>query len=147
MRQLASMRDGLESIRAAIVAALSTANESMTQRNASQLQQLDNSLQQATQRIAGAMEATAEELQTIGRQQAASPPDQKVVVQHQVPRVMVDLIRGQFHLMQEWMRPLLDGTQEQGRELANLRLQLERLMRSYQAMQQDLDEAGGGPAQ
>ncbi len=147
MRQLASMRDGLESIRAAIVAALSSANESSGQRNTSQLQQLDTSLQQASQRIAGAMEATAGELQTLGRQQAASPPDQKVVVQHQVPRVMVDLIRGQFHLMQEWMKPLLEGSQVQSRELANLKLQLERLMRSYQAMQQDLDDAGGGPAQ
>ena len=142
LRQLASMRDGLESIRQVIARAIPTDGEAMNQKMDSRIESIRQSVQSASDRLATVLESTSTELQTISRQQAASPPDQTVLVQHKVPRIMTDLIRGQFHLMQEWMRPVLEGTTLQGRELTQLKNRIEALMKTYTEMQKELETAG-----
>ena len=142
LRQLASMRDGLESIRQVIAKAIATDGDASNQRIDNRIDTIRQSIQSATDRLASVLESTSRELQTISRQQAASPPDQKVLVQHKVPRVMLDLIRGQFHLMQEWMRPVLEGSALQGRELTQLKIRIEALMKTYVDMQNELESAG-----
>jgi hypothetical protein len=87
------------------------------------------------------LESTGTELQTNSRQQAQGPPDQTVLVQHKVPRVMLDLIKGQFHLMQEWMRPLLESPHVQSKELNQLRLRLDHMLKSYAEFQRELESA------
>ena len=114
----------------------------VTARMDQRLDTLRQTVQNASDRIATVLESTGSELQTISRQQAAAPPDQTVVVQHKVPRVMLDLIKGQFHLMQEWLRPVLDNSQLQGRELTQLNARIESLMKTYVELQAELESAG-----
>lgn len=141
LRQLASMRDGLESIRQVIAKAVASQGDAADRRLDDRIDTLRQSVQNASDRIAVVLESTGTELQTISRQQAASPPDQTVVVQHKVPRVMLDLIKGQFHLMQEWLRPVLENSNLQGRELAQLTTSIEALLKTYTEMQRELELA------
>jgi len=142
LRQLASMRDGLESIRQVISKAVTVGNEAGEQRMDDRLAVMRESVQTASHRLARVLEVKSTQLQTISRQQALSPPEQSVLVQYKVPRIMTDLIRGQFHLMQEWMRPVLEGTTLQGRELTQLKTRIEAMMKTYTDMQNELDSAG-----
>lgn len=142
LRQLASMRDGLESIRQVISKAITVGNEAGEQRMDDRIDVIRQSVQAASERLSEVMESTSTQLQTISRQQATSPPDQKVLVQHKVPRIMLDLIKGQFFLMQEWMRPLLSNSTTQGQELTQLKARIESMMTTYVEMQKDLEAAG-----
>jgi hypothetical protein len=81
--------------------------------------------------MSGRLESTATQLEAISRQQAASPPDQKILVQHKVPRVIADLVKGQFHLMQEWMRPLLEESIDNSRDLSRLQEQMDLMLKTF----------------
>ena len=141
LRQLASMRDGLESIRQVIARAILHDGDSAEVRMDERFAALKNGLTGATDRIAGALESTSQQLQTISQTQAANPPEQHVTVQHTVPRVMLDLIRGQFHLMQEWLRPILEGSVVQGKELQQIKDKIDETMRTYIKLQSELESA------
>ncbi len=140
LRQLASMRDGLESIRQVIARAIALQGDGSDTRMDDRFGELRQSVVGASDRIAIVIESTAKQLETISKQQALAVPDQKVLVQHSVPRVMLDLIRGQFHLMQQWLGPLLEGSNLQGRELQQLRERLDEMLTSYAALQDQLEK-------
>jgi MoxR-like ATPase len=141
LRQLASMRDGLESIRQVIARATGQSSDQAEVRMDDRFRTLKDELTEATQRIAGALESTSQQLMTISQIQAANPPQQHVTVQHKVPRVMLDLIRGQFHLMQEWLRPILEGTVVQSKEMQQIKAKIDETMRTYQKLQSELESA------
>ncbi len=141
LRQLASMRDGLESIRQVIARAISGHGEGAEQRMDERFDSLRSSLATATEQLAVVLQSTAGQLQKISEFQAANPPEQNVTVQHKVPRVMLDLIRGQFHLMQEWLRPILEGSAVQKRELEGLRARIDSLLDTYVRLQAELESA------
>lgn len=141
LRQLASMRDGLESIRQVIAKAIVVHDGSAEVRMDERVDSLRQGIVGATERMSSVLEATSSHLKTICQQQAASPPDQTVLVQHKVPRIMIDLIKGQFHLMQEWMRPLLENTNVQSKELQQLKDRIESLMVSYTRLQSELHDS------
>ena len=141
LRQLASMRDGLESIRQVIARATAHDGDGAEVRMDERFDLLKNGLAGATDRIAGALESTSQQLQSISQTQAANPPEQHVTVQHTVPRVMLDLIRGQFHLMQEWLRPILEGSVVQGKELQQIKDKIDETMRTYVKLQSQLESA------
>ncbi|MEM6978852.1 MAG: hypothetical protein AAF539_04230, partial [Planctomycetota bacterium] len=71
---------------------------------------------------------------------SAPPPTQKVLVQHKVPRVIADLVKGQFHLMQEWMRPLLTESIDNGRDLSRLQSQLDTMLQTYTDVEKALQQ-------
>ncbi|MCG8650969.1 MAG: AAA family ATPase, partial [Pirellulales bacterium] len=131
MRQLASMRDGLESIRQVISRAIAVGNDGAEERMDARLDALRQSLATSGSQLAESLQATGKKLERISEQQALSPPDQKVYVQHKVPRVLADLVKGQFHLMQEWLRPILSESLDNSRDLERLKNQLEAMMESY----------------
>lgn len=141
LRQLASMRDGLESIRQVIARAVTSHGEGAEQRMDERFDSLRNGLITATDQLAGVLQSTAGQLQKISEFQASHPPEQNVTVQHKVPRVMLDLVRGQFHLMQEWLRPILEGSTMQQRELEGLRGRIESLLDTYARLQSELESA------
>jgi len=141
LRQLASMRDGLESIRQVIARAIAHDGDGAEVRMDQRFDSLKNGLSGATDRIAAALESTSQELQSISQAQATNPPEQHVTVQHTVPRVMLDLIRGQFHLMQEWLRPILEGSVVQGKELQQIKDKIDETMRIYAKLQSELESA------
>ncbi len=131
MRQLASMRDGLESIRQTMAKAIAVGGEATEMRMDERVESLRHSVTQAGVELAGSLQSTSKALEAISRQQALQPPDQKVVVQHRIPRVLVDLVQGQFHLMQEWLRPILSESIDTSRDVDRMRSQLEKLLATY----------------
>jgi hypothetical protein len=128
MRQLASMRDGLESIRQVISKAVSVTDTSSEDRMDARIDLVRSALQ-----------STSDQMAAIAKQQASNPPEQKVLVQHKVPRVLADLVKGQFHLMQEWLRPIMEESIDNGRDLDRLQKQLESMMENYQSVQKSFE--------
>jgi hypothetical protein len=66
-------------------------------------------------------------------------------VQHKVPRVLADLVKGQFHLMQEWLRPILSESIDNGRDLERLRSQLDSMLENYQQVESSFHAADSDP--
>ena len=144
MRQLASMRDGLESIRQVISKAIAAQNNGAEERMDARVDSIRQALSTSGSQLSETLNATSKQLAAISQHQAtAAPPDQKVYVQHKVPRVLADLIKGQFHLMQEWLRPLLEESLDNGRDLDKLQSQLETMLANYKEIEQEFNSAGG----
>ncbi|MCO8123579.1 DNA repair ATPase [Stieleria sp. TO1_6] len=144
MRQLASMRDGLESIRQVISKAIAVGNDGTEERMDARIDLIRHSLTASAEQLSGTLKTTGEQLQRISDLQAnAAPPDQKVFVQHKVPRVLADLIKGQFHLMQEWLRPILTESIGNGRDLSKLKEQLDQMAQNYREIEDTFDAATG----
>ena len=142
MRQLASMRDGLESIRQVISRAIATSDDGSEERMDARMDALRQSMTATGTQLVEKLQATSERLEEISEQRALSPPEQKVLVQHKVPRVLADLVKGQFHLMQEWLRPLLEESLDNGRDLEGLKAQLETMLANYQQVQDAFESEG-----
>ena len=140
MRQLASMRDGLESIRQVISRAIAARDNDAEDRMDNRVEQLRQGMTRTADQLAETLEATSKELARLATQQATEPPQQRVLVQHKVPRVFADLVKGQFHLMQEWMRPLLSEALDNGKDLEQLKSQLEAMLENYS----DVEKAFAG---
>ncbi len=145
MRQLASMRDGLESIRQVISKAIATRDSGAEDRMDARIDSVRQSLSTTGATLAQTLANTGKQLEKISEQQALAPPDQKILVQYKVPREMADLIKGQFHLMQEWLRPLLSESIDNGRDLDRLAKQLESMTASYAKVESTLDGVGPVP--
>jgi hypothetical protein len=144
MRQLASMRDGLESIRQVISKAIAVGSDGAEERMDARMNALRHSVTASADQLAGTLKSTSDQLQKISEHQSsAQPPDQRVYVQHKVPRVLADLIKGQFHLMQEWLRPILSESIDNGRDLERLKEQLDAIQQNYQEIEDTFDAAGG----
>ncbi|TWT67300.1 DNA repair ATPase [Allorhodopirellula solitaria] len=144
LRQLASMRDGLESIRQVLAKAIAMTDHSGEERMDARIDTLRQSLLAIGDSLSHQMESTGSQIENLARQNAATPIEQKVLVQHKVPRVMAELIKGQFHLMQEWMRPLLTESIDNGRDIDRLLKQLDQMMQTYRDVEDVLDP---GPEQ
>ncbi|TWU18061.1 DNA repair ATPase [Allorhodopirellula heiligendammensis] len=143
LRQLASMRDGLESIRQVLAKAIAMTDHSGEERMDARVDTLRQSLLAIGESLSHQLHATGGKIEDLARQNAAAPVEQKVLVQHKVPRVMAELIKGQFHLMQEWMRPLLAESIDNGRDLDRLLNQLDQMMQTYQDVEDVLDPPAG----
>ena len=147
MRQLASMRDGLESIRQVISRAIAVTDDSAEERMDARIDSIRQSLATTGGQLADKLQATSERLEQISEQRALAPPEQKVLVQHKVPRVLADLVKGQFHLMQEWLRPLLEESLDNGRDLGELKSQLEAMLENYQRVEDSFNAGTGNKPQ
>ncbi len=141
MRQLASMRDGLESIRAVISRAIAASGDGAEERMDARIDSIRHTLSASGAQLAETLNATSQQLEKITEQQILQPPDQKVFVQHKVPRVLADLVKGQFHLMQEWLRPILSESIDNGRDLERLKTQLEAMLENYQQVETSFQSA------
>jgi flagellar biosynthesis/type III secretory pathway chaperone len=93
------------------------------------------------------LQSTSRQLEQISQQRAMQPPEQRVLVQHKAPRVLADLVKGQFHLMQEWLRPILDESLDNGRDLNRLQQQLESMLETYQQVEDSFEAAAQQPGE
>jgi hypothetical protein len=59
--------------------------------------------------------------------------------------VLADLVKGQFHLMQEWLRPILTESIDNGRDLERLKQQLEKMLENYRQVERTFESARGTP--
>jgi hypothetical protein len=74
--------------------------------------------------------------------EAAKPPiDPRVVVQHSVPRVMTELIRSQFQLLYDGLRPLLENASQQTDTQERLRAAIETCLRRYKELEKEASDA------
>jgi len=74
--------------------------------------------------------------------EAAKPPvDPRVVVQHSVPRVMTELIRSQFQLLYDGLRPLLENASQQTSTQERLRAAIETCLLRYKELEKEASEA------
>jgi hypothetical protein len=135
LRTMVGLRDGLESIRRTLAQAISP------DRQEHSLQVL----QEEADRIVTGLQALGQHLsETIlqGSQRiestAKNVPDQKVIVQHSVPRVMTDLIESQFQLLYDGLRPVLEASVGSKSQLQALRETMEACMQRYQALQDEI---------
>ena len=89
-------------------------------------------IQDGLDSIRGAVEAAS-----AHRQSEPTMPqlESKVIVQHAVPRVMTDLIRSQFQLLYDGLRPVLEGVSQQSTTSERLNTAIRELMTRYQAME------------
>ena len=65
----------------------------------------------------------------------------RLTVQHKVPRSILEVLRNQFDLMQEWMEPTLAQSQLQTGELKKLRLAVDACVASYAKLVGELEAA------
>jgi hypothetical protein len=87
-----------------------------------------------------ASEASAKRLEPPA---AVEPPPQKVVVQHRVPREILDVVRSQFEVINSWLQPLLALSGEQRADMQNLQNSVQTCLANYYALMQDLERAEG----
>ncbi len=91
------------------------------------------SLKDGLDSIRGALDTAVQSQST----EAAQPPkDPRLIVQHAVPRVMTELIRSQFQLLYDGLRPLLESASKQTATSERLRVAVEDLLQRYKAMEQ-----------
>ena len=67
--------------------------------------------------------------------EAELPKDPRVIVQHAVPRVMTELIRSQFQLLYDGLRPLLEGASKNTATSERLRVAVEDLLQRYRSLE------------
>lgn len=143
MAHLSSLRDGLEMIRRAIVQAIAhQASDTQEEALHSEARRIATALTDVGTQIQTALAATAEELQSLRRQQAVLP-EQKVLVQHKVPRVMLNVVRNQFQLMQSWLQPLGEESMHTRAQLQQLSERIGACLEDYRRLQEELDQAAG----
>jgi len=120
---LMGLRDGLESIRKAM-------SDFQSFQKSSQLEQL---------------QASTEAALNAARIEASKPepklPEQRVIVQHSVPRVMTDLVRSQFQLLYEGLRPVLEQVSKQSSSNERLRNAIDDCLKRYKALEAEANEA------
>lgn len=141
MRQLQAMRDGLESIRRVMQQAVaSRVDNGANERIAEQLTRIGGIIGDERMRLDAAVKETATQLSALAERVSLEPPEQKVLVQHKVPKVVLDVVRTQFHLIQEWLRPMLEQTNGNGKQVEKLRASIEEVLGHYQNLKDSLEQ-------
>ncbi len=143
LRTLAGLRDGLESIRRTMAQAVASDHTGQQvaalQEGLSQLTAAMTSLGgQVSQSIASG----SQRLESTARESAERElPEQKVLVQHSVPRVMTDLVRSQFQLLYDGLRPVLEASAINSTQLQNLRVSIDDCLRQYRELQDEIEKS------
>jgi hypothetical protein len=68
-------------------------------------------------------------------------PPQKLIVQHRVPRELLEVVKSQFDVMHTWLEPLLDSSRAQRADLQNLHNAVQTCLANYYALLQQLETA------
>jgi hypothetical protein len=71
----------------------------------------------------------------------AELPEQKVIVQHRVPRELLDVVKSQFEVMNTWLEPLLTASEGQRRDLDKLQNAVQTCLANYYSLLQQLEQA------
>ncbi len=138
LRTLTGLRDGLESIRKTLALAVAA------QQPDQQVQAVE---QGVTKLAAGLRDLTEKVTQSIQVASSSTQkddsrlPEQKVLVQHSVPRVMTDLVQAQFQLLYDGLRPILEATTQNRSQLDALRQSIDNCLNQYQLMKQEIDKS------
>jgi len=72
---------------------------------------------------------------------SSDPETKKITVVNRIPRTVLNVLEQQFELMEGWLRPLMDRSDEQRAELHNLGGQIEECLRDYRKLLRRLEDA------
>jgi len=64
---------------------------------------------------------------------------QRVAVMHKVPKSILAVLENQFHLMNDWMKPILENQQGNAEGMERLRQTVEKCMSSYDGLLNELN--------
>lgn len=138
LRSLSGLRDGLESIRRTLSQAITT---DQTGERAAAMQETLGILAANLSRLGGdvseAIKSSSLKLEAASKQL----PDQKVLVQHSVPRVMTDLVQSQFQLLFDGLKPVLEASALTNSQLERLRESIDGCLQDYRDIQDEIDSA------
>ncbi|MFO1063965.1 MAG: hypothetical protein U0892_08895 [Pirellulales bacterium] len=134
LKMFAGLRDGLETIRRAISQAVATVQEENRGHGRVESEQLIASLSDVNARLQAIETAAA----------TGKLTEQKVIVQHAVPRVMTDLVRSQFQLLYDGLRPVLESAASGRAQLEQLQSSIDDCLNRYRAMQTEIDNSPQG---
>ena len=96
------------------------------------MQQLSQLSQSQPEPInADAIKALLTEVRGSGKSSELGPEAQRVIVQHRVPKLVLQVLRQQFDLMQSWMQPILTATNLQSSDIQQLQKSLDTTLNSY----------------
>jgi len=144
--QLREFSDGLHAIREAMGEGVKHLSERDTE-------QRDVHLTALMQQVAGLRSNLADIGDAVKEAAEKSPeqrveltaptelPPQKVVVQHKVPRSVLDVVKSQFEVMNNWMEPLLSATAAQSQEYQKLQNSVQTCLANYYALLEELEQA------
>jgi hypothetical protein len=144
--QLRDFGEGLNAIREAMAEGVKHFSERDTEQTDVRLTALMHQVGGLRASLEGIGEAVKEAaVQSGGKpvEIAAPPklPSQKVIVQHKVPQSVLDVVKGQFEVMNKWMEPLLSASTAQSQDLKNLHNSVQTCLANYYALLQELEDA------
>ncbi len=119
LKSLVGLKDGLESIRRTISEAATINRDKLTGDIQVGLEFVEQRMDGIASKIEDILESQARAIRDAHKEQRELKlPDQKVLVQHSVPRVITDLVKSQFQLLYDGLRPILEhlSVQSEGRK-------------------------------
>ena len=137
LKSLAAIRDGLETIRHEIQAAAGQVQRSGSNRLDAGVETLVDRVGQVGAELLAWLERTGQLLE----QSSQRVPEQKVLVQHSVPRSMTELIRSQYQLLYDGLIHLLAESNSQTDSLKRLRGALTDMLAQYGNLQAEIESA------
>ena len=134
--QMTTFSEGLNEIKNALTAGVSQLASNPA--SGASTAQENSSVQ-----LAAAIEHLAafnENLQSISesieksQQLASSPPEQKVQVAYRVPRVLLDVIKTQFAIMENWLHPIVEISKNSSLDAGKLTQSVDEAFQKYEAL-------------
>jgi hypothetical protein len=148
--QLGSLGDALDAIRKAMLSGTSQLadRDQSTALITSRVEDLASQLGTLREQIAvppaAAPEAIASESPGSGpsaEDLEEGGPLHRVVVQHKVPRSILEVVRSQFDLMKGWLEPVYLAAQQQSADMSQLQKTVESCLTQYAALLEELEHA------
>jgi hypothetical protein len=138
LKSLASIRDGLETIRRAIQTATDlTTGSSPAEALRGELSGLAGTLGDVGGQLLDQLKSTSSALE----RSATTLPEQKVIVQHSVPRSMTELVRSQYQLLYDGLKHLLDQSSTQSAAFDRLRESFADCLAQYANLEAEIASA------
>lgn len=137
LKSLAAIRDGLETIRQEISSATRQVNDQSSNVLTSGIAQLSERAGQVGSELVFMLQQTGTMLEQLSQR----APEQKVLVQHSVPRSMTELIRSQYQLLYDGLKHLLAESSSQNVSMQRLRESLNDMLTQYGTIQSEIESA------
>ncbi|MEM8734058.1 MAG: AAA family ATPase, partial [Planctomycetota bacterium] len=138
LRSLSGLRDGLESIRRTIAEGIENkAQEAGEDKSLDALKNIESTLSGLGTSLQESIDRGSEQLRAAN----ANLPEQKVLVQHSVPRIMTDLIESQFQLLYDGLRPVLENAAGTKQQLSKLKESVESCLQDYKDLQAEINSS------
>ncbi len=130
-------------------ASLDNIHQSVSEGPIEAIEQLAQTLRENAPAITAAAEQQEDpqpsERDPIEQAHDGTTPMHRITVQHKVPRSILEVVRSQFELMHNWLKPIMGAVHDQRSDIAQLRQSVEDCMTQYADLLGDLEDAKKPP--